>query len=105
MPEQQAFARDAQCVRHQQFGIQPGSSADIGKPCCRRCKGGAEAVSHAETARRVRPHCPDGRGARPDPRRSGPRSEEHTSELESLMRISYAVFCLKKKKQTNTEYA
>src|SRR3546814_6900159 len=29
-----------------------------------------------------------------------PRSEEHTSELQSLMRISYAVFCLKKKKNT-----
>src|SRR3546814_7291731 len=29
------------------------------------------------------------------------RSEEHTSELQSLMRISYAVFCLKKKKQNN----
>src|SRR3546814_2203136 len=29
----------------------------------------------------------------------GLRSEEHTSELQSLMRISYAVFCLKKKKQ------
>src|SRR3546814_2953861 len=29
------------------------------------------------------------------------RSEEHTSELQSLMRISYAVFCLKKKKSTN----
>src|SRR3546814_1409184 len=34
----------------------------------------------------------DGRGARR-------RSEEHTSELQSLMRISYAVFCLKKKKK------
>src|SRR3546814_3212141 len=33
------------------------------------------------------------------------RSEEHTSELQSLMRISYAVFCLKKKKQTNPQYA
>src|SRR3546814_7358235 len=33
-------------------------------------------------------------------RRPGPRrSEEHTSELQSLMRISYAVFCLKKKKK------
>src|SRR3546814_3670603 len=31
----------------------------------------------------------------------GQRSEEHTSELQSLMRISYAVFCLKKKKQNN----
>src|SRR3546814_5407175 len=32
--------------------------------------------------------------------RLSPRSEEHTSELQSLMRISYAVFCLKKKKNT-----
>src|SRR3546814_9312010 len=31
------------------------------------------------------------------------RSEEHTSELQSLMRISYAVFCLKKKKTTMTK--
>src|SRR3546814_7784179 len=30
------------------------------------------------------------------------RSEEHTSELQSLMRISYAVFCLKKQKNNNT---
>src|SRR3546814_5228499 len=34
--------------------------------------------------------------------RSTPRSEEHTSELQSLMRISYAVFCLKKKKQVKS---
>src|SRR3546814_5846992 len=33
-------------------------------------------------------------------RRQQLRSEEHTSELQSLMRISYAVFCLNKKKQT-----
>src|SRR3546814_6542515 len=32
------------------------------------------------------------------------RSEEHTSELQSLMRISYAVFCLKKKKNNNHEH-
>src|SRR3546814_2130144 len=32
------------------------------------------------------------------------RSEEHTSELQSLMRISYAVFCLKKKKQIKPQY-
>src|SRR3546814_1672566 len=32
------------------------------------------------------------------------RSEEHTSELQSLMRISYAVFCLKKKTYKNTNY-
>src|SRR3546814_4058744 len=46
------------------------------------------------------------RGERPPPTDSAPvgalrirRSEEHTSELQSLMRISYAVFCLKKKKK------
>src|SRR3546814_8299470 len=33
-----------------------------------------------------------------------PRSEEHTSELQSLMRISYAVFCLKKKKMIHTSH-
>src|SRR3546814_3151126 len=32
------------------------------------------------------------------------RSEEHTSELQSLMRISYAVFCLKKKKTKKTKH-
>src|SRR3546814_10725443 len=32
------------------------------------------------------------------------RSEEHTSELQSLMRTSYAVFCLKKKNNTNHEH-
>src|SRR3546814_5209187 len=32
------------------------------------------------------------------------RSEEHTSELQSLMRISYAVFCLQKKQSTNVRY-
>src|SRR3546814_5709408 len=36
-------------------------------------------------------------------RRAAVRSEEHTSELQSLMRISYAVFCLKKKKMRPTQ--
>src|SRR3546814_8129684 len=35
---------------------------------------------------------------------SGKRSEEHTSELQSLMRISYAVFCLKKNTNPHTKY-
>src|SRR3546814_2011111 len=43
-----------------------------------------------------------------DPRAHGQsldrRSEEHTSELQSLMRISYAVFCLKKKNTKRTTY-
>src|SRR3546814_8101812 len=45
----------------------------------------------------------DARGLEIDPRNVAAavgRSEEHTSELQSLMRISYAVFCLKKKKNT-----
>src|SRR3546814_9825627 len=37
--------------------------------------------------------------------RPSPRSEEHTSELQSLMRISYAVFCLKKKKIIQINYS
>src|SRR3546814_6843898 len=37
-------------------------------------------------------------------RRAAARSEEHTSELQSLMRSSYAVFCLKKKKRTHYTY-
>src|SRR3546814_10836912 len=49
--------------------------------------------------RRELPKGPNRRLDSPRPARS--RSEEHTSELQSLMRISYAVFCLKKKK-TNT---
>src|SRR3546814_7354228 len=48
---------------------------------------------------------PDGGGPRcglpPNRHRLKSRSEEHTSELQSLMRISYAVFCLKKKKKLN----
>src|SRR3546814_7536798 len=36
------------------------------------------------------------------PKRGGERSEEHTSELQSLMRNSYAVFCLKKKTKNTT---
>src|SRR3546814_8956414 len=57
-------------------------------------------------ARRDRGTGRQGRGSDPDRARSGRgirgvahhRSEEHTSELQSLMRISYAVFCLKKQK-------
>src|SRR3546814_10475519 len=51
----------------------------------------------------LRKRMPDGGGAFSHSRMSGKRlprlarSEEHTSELQSLMRISYAVFCLKKK--------
>src|SRR3546814_3380091 len=57
---------------------------------------------HRGCGRRRRPAVPAAPTARV---RSvaAPRSEEHTSELQSLMRISYAVFCLKKKTPTNQE--
>src|SRR3546814_6796169 len=53
------------------------------------------------------PRCRHGLDGAPVERRCGirrryERSEEHTSELQSLMRISYAVFCLKKKNITTT---
>src|SRR3546814_18184195 len=57
--------------------------------------------------RSPRPVAPSSRISPPDPVAApgngaiAVRSEEHTSELQSLMRISYAVFCLKKKKQQN----
>src|SRR3546814_3914325 len=58
-----------------------------------RAPGNGEATAHARHHQRRR--CRAG---------SSRRSEEHTSELQSLMRISYAVFCLKKKKLTYTFY-
>src|SRR3546814_2876418 len=69
------FRRGAQEPRHR-----PGSRGPAGRNAARRIQGPEPVVQPP-----------------PDPR----RSEEHTSELQSLMRISYAVFCLKKKKQTH----
>src|SRR3546814_3741262 len=56
--------------------------------------------------------CPDARLISAEGMKNGPtlrglsalRSEEHTSELQSLMRISYAVFCLKNKKLQNSAH-
>src|SRR3546814_4133438 len=64
--------------------------------------------AHQRTARRVRQfgdhmlarQPPERRRIHSDIERVAERSEEHTSELQSLMRTSYAVFCLKKKKKT-----
>src|SRR3546814_4427779 len=55
------------------------------------CQSGPSMATHRD--------CPSRAKVRPS--NAGCRSEEHTSELQSLMRISYAVFCLKKKKQTD----
>src|SRR3546814_6720212 len=68
-----------------------------------------DAVGHARRAQVVIFGLDDGVGRRGDDSELHPpadhvdqsfRSEEHTSELQSLMRISYAVFCLKKKNTT-----
>src|SRR3546814_1994487 len=63
-----------------------------GRPRCRMTK------SHKESARTPLPRDAKGSSYRGYAPGSG-RSEEHTSELQSLMRISYAVFCLKTKKE------
>src|SRR3546814_8227563 len=55
----------------------------------------ASSVNSAESGKVISPCA----GARRSDHNSWKRSEEHTSELQSLMRISYAVFCLKKKKK------
>src|SRR3546814_8095701 len=59
---------------------------------CRMAVGSDHQIAHGELS-----------DATPTLRRKHPpiRSEEHTSELQSLMRISYAGFCLKKKNRTN----
>src|SRR3546814_4129675 len=85
---------------------------------CRGLSGGTagrDALRHVARLRRWRPadRVPDAITAattRGQARRrtvqccDDARSEEHTSELQSLMRISYAVFCLKKKKQIKLIY-
>src|SRR3546814_9845494 len=67
----------------------------------RRDDGRAAAVGahldRADAGRRQAALRPQGAGAGRRRRHRRPRSEEHTSELQSLMRTSYAVFCLKKK--------
>src|SRR3546814_4743879 len=70
-----------------QGGFSPPSSLLLQFPA----QGGVEAVGEAAEARL---HAVD------PVRHAVVRSEEHTSELQSLMRISYAVFCLKKKNNT-----
>src|SRR3546814_4015049 len=62
--------------------------------------------SEGWTSRSSPPHGPTPRARLcSTPSASPSRSEEHTSELQSLMRISYAVFCLKKKKLQNPKYS
>src|SRR3546814_5542931 len=68
-------------------------------------------TTRPKVRRLLPPHTPIRRPARGSPTRENltvvvqtPRSEEHTSELQSLMRISYAVFCLTKKHTHSPQY-
>src|SRR3546814_5577894 len=86
------------------------SAVRSGRP---RADGGGglrrRALRHQPGGRAARTRPGGKRAPRPDHRAAARgsgnaarhRSEEHTSELQSLMRISYAVFCLKKKKKTH----
>src|SRR3546814_1031818 len=65
-----------------------GRAGDVARPCRWACQRPIHRLPH--------------RGGRLDGREYTMRSEEHTSELQSLMRISYAVFCLKKKINQST---
>src|SRR3546814_3044516 len=70
-------------------------------PAGRRC---ANRTRHRHrSARRARPSVSPRRNPEKQNPPDGGRSEEHTSELQSLMRISYAVFCLKKKKTKHNQ--
>src|SRR3546814_8633818 len=69
-------------------------SADKGRLLSASVPSRSNTISHFMTRCPPLPGCADHCGGR-----SRRRSEEHTSELPSLMRISYAVFCLKKKKK------
>src|SRR3546814_2052823 len=88
--------RHARAVaRHVQRGVRPPECARHRLPVER---GGAAGACHARRIRASRRLYADRHRAA---RRT--RSEEHTSELQSLMRISYAVFCLKKKNHTQSQ--
>src|SRR3546814_6769253 len=83
-------------------------SSDLAREGVDRLRDGVEDRGHHVGDRRARIFHEKGvgpadqheaKGRADQQKQSEARSEEHTSELQSLMRISYAVFCLKKKKQ------
>src|SRR3546814_5134196 len=78
-----------------------GITLIIGRDCYPHvAKGKADRFTNATRAARYNCYSGHGNSSPPNAR----RSEEHTSELQSLMRISYAVFCLKKKKQQTPKH-
>src|SRR3546814_10207739 len=94
--------------------LSEGDGADVVEALQQWCEGEDEddcfqARVIEERRQRLCQQCDNRGGAQPAQQTEGPggiivtRSEEHTSELQSLMRISYAVFCLKKKKKKITQ--
>src|SRR3546814_3099734 len=79
-----AFACGAQVPRPGEAGLSPAEAAQL------QAARDASAVYSARIAAELAA--------------TGKRSEEHTSELQSLMRISYAVFCLKKKRKSRRHH-
>src|SRR3546814_2767229 len=78
----------------------PGADARRGSRARgRRLEGGASTGDRPRARRRAGGRRAQGWRSGGSGGRRADRSEEHTSELQSLMRISYAVFCLKKKKK------
>src|SRR3546814_10642228 len=72
-------------------GVLQGRHSRLHRTASRRLADSGQAASHGAAT------------AFPQRAEAVGRSEEHTSELQSLMRISYAVFCLKKKNKTNNK--
>src|SRR3546814_1471930 len=96
--------RSGDCVIGRRFLLHKANIISAG--CTLTIAEGKTLLETALDAGIAYPHgCRSGRcGACKTRLLSGERSEEHTSELQSLMRISYAVFCLKKKKTLNIQY-
>src|SRR3546814_6433031 len=80
------------------------AAVDGRKPNLDGCQQHERKRSHSKWQRRHAHLDPAAAGqyARDKEKKDCRRSEEHTSELQSLMRISYAVFCLKKQRNTHT---
>src|SRR3546814_6270405 len=94
--EEGAHVAVSRIRQHSSSNDTPSAAADLGISEWLVMPGAVLASSS-----QLRPSRSRMKSTRAQPRRLS-RSEEHTSELQSLMRISYAVFCLKKKTKTDT---
>src|SRR3546814_9306396 len=81
----------------EQHGVVAGGPHGLCQPCDHKIK--TTIAPSARAANAIMDQRPNAANCS-----SSHRSEEHTSELQSLMRISYAVFCLKKKKKHTTDH-